>query len=73
MRVRAKHWLNHNGTWYRGGEVFEIPTTEAEMLKEHIEIAETPLFFAAEEESENRTAVESEAPKKRGRPKKTAE
>ena len=66
MKVKAKHWLKHNGVWYRGGDVFEIPTTDADELKGMVDIAETPIEDAAE------PAVE--APKKRGgRPRKAAE
>ena len=66
MKVKAKHWLKHNGIWYRGGDVFEIPTTDAKELEGMVEIAETPVGETAE------PAVE--APKKRGgRPRKTAE
>lgn len=24
MKVIAKHWVNYNGVWHRGGEEFEV-------------------------------------------------
>ena len=63
MKVKAKHWLNHDGTWYRAGETFEISTSDAEALADSVEISETPVRAAETEETE--------APKRRGRPRRT--
>lgn len=24
MKVKAEHWVNYNGTWYRPGEEYEV-------------------------------------------------
>ena len=30
MKVKASHWVNYNGTWYKHGDVFEVkPEHEA--------------------------------------------
>lgn len=60
MRVKAKHNINLSGVWHKGGEVFEISTTDAEALGDMIEIAETPVA----------EVPEAEAPKRRTRTKK---
>ena len=26
MKVKAKHWINANGNWYKPGETFEVDT-----------------------------------------------
>ena len=67
MKVRAKHFLKYNGMWYRGGETFEISTTEATELEDMIEVAETPV---SEKEPEKPAA---EQPKRRPRKAKAAE
>ena len=64
MKVKAKHWLKYNGVWYRGGDEFEIPTTDAEALDGMVEIAETPVHVEPVEPEEDQ-------PKRRGRPKKS--
>ena len=28
MKVAAKHWVNHNGTWYQPGETYDDGTKE---------------------------------------------
>ncbi len=66
MRVRAKHNINLNGAYYRGGDVFEISTTDAQLLNSMIEIMETPVRYEPEEPVK-------EAQKPRGRRKKTEE
>lgn len=67
MKVRAKHCLKVNGLWRQGGEEFEISTTEADSLKDMIEIAETPVLEAEPEKHAE------EQPKRRSRKPKTAE
>ena len=86
MKVKAKNWLKHNGTWYKGGDVFEIATVEVDELREMIEMAETPVLTAEPEEaSEFGEIVEEpeeasevgeiveEPPKRRGRKPKAEE
>ena len=36
MKMKAEHWVNHNGKWYRPGEEYEvdIPAAEPEKAKE---------------------------------------
>ena len=82
MKVRAKHWLNFDGTWHRCGEVFDLPAAEAERLRGSVEWLEAKpavtLFDAAEAAVSNDAPEEAETvqeePKKRRRTsKKTAE
>ena len=61
MKVKAKHWLKHNGVWYKGGDTFEIPTTDAKELEGMVELDETPVFEPVVEEKP------VEQPKRRGR------
>lgn len=72
MKVIAKHWLNYNGVWHKGGDAFDVD--DFEDVKEHAEKAEeetdkvdetyvSNIFPPADEPAEQ--------PKKRGRPKKT--
>ena len=72
MKVRAKHWLNYNGVWYKGGEIFEAD--DFNEVKEHADKLED------ETESVNESYISeifppadepADQPKKRGRPKKT--
>ena len=62
MKVRARHWLKYDGTWYRGGDVFEVATTDTNSLNGMVDIAENAIS----------PETETEKPK-RGRPKKTTE
>lgn len=62
MKVRAKVNVNYNGVWKRPGDEFEVSTTDEDVL-EYVEVVETPI---REPEAE-----EAEAPKKRGRPRRT--
>lgn len=64
MKVRAKHWLNLNGTWHRCGEIFDLSAAEAEQAKGFVEILDDP---AVPEEPV------PEEPKKRRRTTKKAE
>lgn len=81
MKVRAKHWLNFDGTWHRCGEVFDLPAAEAERLRgsvEWLEAKPAATLFDAAETADSVSAAEPEAvqeePKKRRRTsKKTAE
>lgn len=57
MKVRAKHWLNYNGVWHKGGEEFEVDNFE--QVKDYAE----PVQFES-------AVFPPEEPKKRGRPKK---
>jgi len=43
MKVRAKHWLNFDGTWHRCGEVFDLPAAEAERLRGSVEWLDIPV------------------------------
>lgn len=64
MKVKAKNWLKHNGTWYRGGDMFEIATVEVDELQGMIEMAETPVLTAEPEETGE---IPEDQPKRRGR------
>ena len=74
MRVRAKHWLNIDGTWHRSGEEFQLPADRAEALRGSVEILDTvpPVRKeAVPEEAKPETPAEA-SPKKRSRSKKAA-
>lgn len=66
MKVRAKHWLKHNGLWHHGGEEFEVEDAELRELRGMVEIAETSGITAEPERTEPER-VEPEQPKRRGR------
>lgn len=59
MKVIAKHWLNYNGVWHKGGEAFEVE--DFEQVREFAEPVKE--VFVSE--------VFPPEPKRRGRPKKT--
>lgn len=64
MKVVAKHWLNYNGVWYKGGDEFEVD--DFETVKEYADMKRDSFVsevFPPEKES-------TEQPK-RGRKKKT--
>lgn len=63
MKVKAKHWLNHDGVWHSAGEIFEISTADAEALMDSVQIFETPVTTVEVDETD--------VPKRRGRPKRT--
>ena len=72
MKVKAKHWLNYNGVWHKGGETFEVDSFDevkghAEKVNE--EVQETGNTYISEIFPPVDEPVEQ--PKKRGRPKKT--
>ena len=70
MKVTAKHWLNYNGVWYKGGDTFEAD--DFDEIKEHAEKVEEAVEETVEETqyvSEIFPPVEQ--PKRRGRPKKS--
>lgn len=73
MKVRAKHWLKHSGTWYRGGQEFEAADAEIASLDGMIEIAEAPVSPKPEQTAEKteEQATETAVKGRRGRPKKT--
>lgn len=64
MKVIAKHNLNHNGVWHKGGEEFD--TEDYAEIKAYV----TPVQknFVSEV-----FPPDEEVPKRRGRPKKTEE
>lgn len=43
MKVRANVNLNYDGIWHHTGEEFEIARTDADMLGDMVEMAETPI------------------------------
>ena len=36
MKVVAKHWLNYNGVWYKGGDEFDVDDFDA--VREHADM-----------------------------------
>lgn len=77
MKVRAKHWINYNGAWHKGGDEFEIDDAE---IIEGVELIEAAQDEQSVEPVEAEPKFQSEifppeekAPKKRGRPRKNPE
>lgn len=60
MKVVAKHWLNYNGVWHKGGEEFEVENFDE--VKEYADAKE----FVSDVFPPEDKPVE----KRRGRPKK---
>lgn len=67
MKVKAKYWINYNGTWHKAGETFEVD--DFDTVKDHADKVEE---VKEQYVSEIFPPVE-EQPKRRGRPKKTEE
>lgn len=72
MKVRAKHWINYNGVWHKGGDKFDIEDSE---ILDGVEFIEAEQDEQAEKpvEAEFTSEIfppEEETPKKRGRPRK---
>lgn len=61
MKVKAKHWLTYEGAWHCGGEEFEISATDADMLKDMVEITETPIYYSDEPRSDAEPAAKKTA------------
>ena len=74
MRVRAKHWLNIDGTWHRSGEEFLLSAEAAEQLRGSVELldAVSPVRKEAAQAEVKPEAPAEAAPKKRSRSKKAA-
>ena len=34
MKIKAEHWINHNGTWYKPGQEYETEAQPAAMTAE---------------------------------------
>ena len=59
FKVKAKHWLNIDGTWHGTGETFEVGSIAG--IREHVEvIAETPDEVVPEPEKEQEPVTEPE-------------
>ena len=63
MRVKAKCWVNYNGVWHKGGEIFNVESEEE--VKGLVVVSDDFVsdIFPPEETVEE--------PKRRGRPRKT--
>ena len=70
ITVRAKHWLNYNGTWYKGGETFEIDPNDKDAVAQYVTVIGEFVsdVFPPEEPKAEQPAP---TPKRRGRPKKS--
>lgn len=69
MKVVAKHWVNYNGSWYKGGDEFEVDDFES--IKEHAD-KKAPAEYVSDVFPPDEDVV-AEAPKRRGRKPKTEE
>ena len=68
ISVRAKHWLNYNGTWHKGGDIFEINPDDKDAVAEYVTVIGE---FVSDVFPPEKPKEEKPAPKKRGRPKKS--
>ena len=67
MIVRANYWINYNGSWHKGGEIFEIEDADQDALAEHVTMIGE---FVSDVFPPNEPEIEKPQAKKRGRPKK---
>ena len=70
MKVRAKHWVKYDGSWYRPGQEFDISITEVDQMSADVDVAE-PLDRDAEPDTAEVPALEEKPSRRGGRPKKT--
>ena len=69
MKVKAKHWVNYNGTWHQVGEVFAIDDADAAEMQQYAEVAdEQPVVGIAAE-----TVAHTTEPVRRTRARKPKE
>lgn len=68
MKVIARHWVNYNGTWYKGGEEFDAD--DFETVKAFAEKKEPDGFVSDVFPPEVNPA---ETKRKAGRPRKSQE
>lgn len=40
IKVKAKHWINADGTWHKAGEIFEIESIEG--IEKGVEVIAEP-------------------------------
>lgn len=57
MKVKAKHWINYNGTWHQAGEVFAIDDADAAEMRQYAEVAEEQPVAASENTAEHTEPV----------------
>ena len=66
MKVKAKHWLNVDGEWYRAGDIFEVESVDG--FAESVEvIAEPETVKKPKQEPVKEPETAETAPKRRGR------
>lgn len=68
LKVRANHWINYNGSWHPGGEIFEIEDKDKDAVSEYVTVIGA---FVSDIFPPEASEPEEPKPKRRGRPKKT--
>lgn len=75
MKVKAKHSLKYDGTWYATGTVFEVAMTDADKMSDMVDLVDEPLH--AEDENtaaeEDTRQTEEAKPASGGRGRKKAD
>lgn len=69
-KVRARLWLNYNGAWHSAGDVFDADEKDIDAIREYVDF---PDEFVSDVFPPEPELAEKPAPKRRGRPKKSAE
>lgn len=69
MKVKAKHWVNYNGTWHQAGEVFAIDDADAAEMQQYAEVADEQTVAV----SANDTVAPTAEPVRRTRARKPKE
>lgn len=64
MKVKAKHWVNYNGTWHMAGDVFTIDDADAAEMRQYAEMMdEQPVAEDAADHSEPVRRMRTRKPK----------
>lgn len=71
MKATAKHWVKYEGVWYRKGDVFDVPKQDAERMEEFCDIEQNEPDSTHDVAANGAGPEAEEAPKRRGRPRKT--
>ena len=65
LKVKAKHWLNVSGDWYKAGDVFEIESIAG--IENSVEVIAEPEPVKKPKQEPEKTETAETSPKRRGR------
>ena len=76
MKVKAKHWINANGNWYKPGEAFEVESVigfenAVEVIAEEPKVVEPAKNEPEKEDTEPAQVTKSTTGTRRGRKSST--